>query len=202
MKQLIPLCLLGFFQVMSTTAEALEVFDMDAMRDPPHARNQSPPGLANGQRAQHRYPTKTDHHQCRRNMAGAGLPIACSYGGACESKSARFPPHRWKFHRGTWSAKQDPEGSISNCSRAGVGLVMTVVQEPGSYGEVELGGAAEARFAKSLNPRYKIQYWAWPATLMRAVTAAYAEAEHFGKGNIAVTGSSKNGALSLHGHHP
>jgi hypothetical protein len=71
---------------------------------------------------------------------------------------------------------------------------MTVVQEPRSYGKGDLGGEAEARFAKSLNPRYKIQYWAWPATLMRAITAAYAETEHFGKGNIAVTGGSKNGA--------
>ena len=34
MKQLIPLCLFGFFQLMSTTAEDLEVFDMDAIRDP------------------------------------------------------------------------------------------------------------------------------------------------------------------------
>ena len=87
-----------------------------------------------------------------------------------------------------------PRGVNLELLKGGVGLVMTVVQEPGSYGKGDLGGEAEARFAKSLNPRYKIQYWAWPATLMRAITAAYAETEHFGKGNIAVTGGSKNGA--------
>ncbi|MEM7698387.1 MAG: hypothetical protein AAF236_08295 [Verrucomicrobiota bacterium] len=78
---------------------------------------------------------------------------------------------------------------------AGVGLVNTVVQEPGTYGEGELARASEERFAKSLDPRHKIQYWAWPATLMRAITAAHAEGDHFERGGrIAVTGSSKNGA--------
>ena len=78
--------------------------------------------------------------------------------------------------------------------KGGVGLVMTVVQEPGSYGKAELAGAAEARFAKTLNPHHKIQYWAWPATLMRAVTTAYTEADYFEEGKVAVTGASKNGA--------
>jgi len=78
--------------------------------------------------------------------------------------------------------------------KGGVGLVYTVVQEPGTYGEVELGRASQARFAKSLNPRHKIQYWAWPATLMRAITTAYAELDHFEPGKVAVSGSSKNGA--------
>jgi hypothetical protein len=54
--------------------------------------------------------------------------------------------------------------------------------------------AAEKRFAETLNPRYKIQYWAWPATLMRAITTAYAETDHFEKGKVAATGGSKNGA--------
>ena len=76
----------------------------------------------------------------------------------------------------------------------GVGLVFTVVQEPGSYGERDLAEAAERRFAETLDPRYKIQYWAWPATLMRAITTAYAETDHFEKGKVAATGGSKNGA--------
>lgn len=76
----------------------------------------------------------------------------------------------------------------------GVGLVNTVVQEPGSYGQGRLGGTSESRFARTLNPHDKIQYWAWPATLMRAITTAYAETEHFEQGRVAVTGSSKNGA--------
>lgn len=78
--------------------------------------------------------------------------------------------------------------------KGGVGLVYTVIQEPGSYGQHELGGASEARFAKSLHPRHKIQYWAWPATLMRAVTTALAERGHFEPGKVAMSGGSKNGA--------
>ena len=78
--------------------------------------------------------------------------------------------------------------------KGGVGLVYTVVQEPGSYGERELGRESERRFAESLNPHHKIQYWAWPATLMRAITTAYAETDHFDPGRVAVSGSSKNGA--------
>ncbi len=77
---------------------------------------------------------------------------------------------------------------------SGVGLVYTVVQEPGSYGQRELAATAGKRFAETLDPHYKIQYWAWPATLMRAITTAYAETDYFEKGKVAVTGSSKNGA--------
>lgn len=76
----------------------------------------------------------------------------------------------------------------------GVGLVITVVQEPGSYGQRELANALEKKFAESLNPLFKIQYWAWPATLMRAITTAYAEKDHFEKGKVAMSGGSKNGA--------
>ena len=76
----------------------------------------------------------------------------------------------------------------------GVGLVITVVQEPGTYGQREMAQASEKKFAESLNPRFKIQYWAWPATLMRAITTAYAEKDHFEKGKVAMSGGSKNGA--------
>ena len=76
----------------------------------------------------------------------------------------------------------------------GVGLVVTVVQEPGTYGQRALSQAAEKRFAETLNPRVKIQYWAWPATLMRAITTAYSEKNHFEKGKVAASGGSKNGA--------
>lgn len=78
--------------------------------------------------------------------------------------------------------------------RGGVGLVMTVVQEPGSYGQRELSRRSEDRFAQSLDPQHKIQYWAWPATLMRAITAAYSETGHFEAGKVAASGGSKNGA--------
>ena len=87
---------------------------------------------------------------------------------------------------------------------SGVGLVFTVVQEPGTYGQRKLAAAANKRFLETLDPHYKIQYWAWPATLMRAITTAYTETDHFDKGKVAVTGSSKNGASPsmaiLHDH--
>ncbi len=78
--------------------------------------------------------------------------------------------------------------------RGGVGLVYTVVQVLAQSGLGELGAASEARFLKTLNPHDKIQYWAWPATMMRAVTTAYAETEHFAVGKVAMSGGSKNGA--------
>ncbi|MDA7938014.1 hypothetical protein N9B71_03025 [Pirellulales bacterium] len=87
-----------------------------------------------------------------------------------------------------------PNGVLRELLTDGVGLVFTVVQEPGSYGERDLAREAEQRFAKTLNPHFKIQYWAWPATLMRSITATYGESDHFEKGKIAVTGGSKNGA--------
>ena len=78
--------------------------------------------------------------------------------------------------------------------RGGVGLVQTVVQVLDQSGQGELGRAANKRFAETLNPHYSIQYWGWPATLMRAVTAAYAEKDHFERGKVALSGGSKNGA--------
>lgn len=78
--------------------------------------------------------------------------------------------------------------------KGGVGLVYTVVQVLKQSGLGDLGDASEARFAKSLNPHDKIQYWAWPATMMRAVTTAHAETEHFEIGKVAMSGGSKNGA--------
>jgi len=76
----------------------------------------------------------------------------------------------------------------------GVGLVHTIVQEPRQFGQGELAQSMYRRFIKTLDPHFSIQYWGWPATLMRAVTAAYAEKGHFETGKVAVTGCSKNGA--------
>ena len=85
-----------------------------------------------------------------------------------------------------------PNSTERELLEGGVGLVITVVQEPGTYGQRKLSMESEQRFAKSLNPRFKIQYWAWPATLMRAITTAYAEKDHFEKGKVAASGGSKN----------
>ena len=87
-----------------------------------------------------------------------------------------------------------PRGPDVELIRAGVGIVGTVVQEPGSYGEGRLAGLAQERFFKTLDPKFSIQYWGWPAVLMRATTAAYAEKEHFAKGKVLMSGGSKNGA--------
>ncbi len=87
-----------------------------------------------------------------------------------------------------------PRGPDVELIRAGVGIVGTVVQEPGSYGEGRLAGMAQERFFKTLDPKFSIQYWGWPAVLMRATTAAYAEKEHFAKGKVLMSGGSKNGA--------
>jgi len=78
--------------------------------------------------------------------------------------------------------------------RGGVGLVYTVVQVLQQSGLGELGRASEERFIRTLNPHDKIRYWAWPATMMRAITAAYAERDHFETGKVAMSGGSKNGA--------
>ena len=76
----------------------------------------------------------------------------------------------------------------------GIGLVYTIVQVPKSYGDEKLGNQMNAQFLKTLNTRYSIQYWGWPAILMRSITAAYSEKEHFEPGKIAISGGSKNGA--------
>jgi len=76
----------------------------------------------------------------------------------------------------------------------GVGLVYTVVQDLAPMGQKELGDQMYRRFINTLNPRYSVQYWGWPASIMRSVTAAYAEDDFFEQGKVAVSGGSKNGA--------
>ena len=75
--------------------------------------------------------------------------------------------------------------------QGGVGLVSTVVQVLGQSGLGDLGKQSEERFSRSLDPHDKIQYWAWPATMMRAITAAHAKTDHFeGGGKVAMSGGS------------
>ncbi len=75
----------------------------------------------------------------------------------------------------------------------GVGIVKTHVkafrQIPDKRG---LEQKMFRRFLQDLNPRYTT-IWIWSMTLMRATTAAYAERDHFEKGKVAGSGSSKNG---------
>ncbi|MCP4404852.1 MAG: hypothetical protein GY801_47070, partial [bacterium] len=75
----------------------------------------------------------------------------------------------------------------------GVGIVKTHVKRvaliPGKQGLLQEMGKL---FMEDHNPRYT-QVWIWSMTLMRATTAAYAETDHFEKGKVAGSGSSKNG---------
>ena len=75
--------------------------------------------------------------------------------------------------------------------KAGVGFVRThIANLPGP-----LKRARDSLFYKTLDPRYR-NFWIWPATYMRAITAAYAEKGHFEKGKILVSGFSKGGETS------
>ncbi len=87
-----------------------------------------------------------------------------------------------------------PKGVELDLIKGGVGLVYTIIQEPRTFGLAELSEAMYDRFIETLDPHYSIQYWAWPATLMRATTAAYEETDYFEEGKIALSGGSKNGA--------
>ncbi|MDG2223511.1 MAG: hypothetical protein P8L85_19170 [Rubripirellula sp.] len=184
--------LLGIVLLLSTTAQAWEVFEMDAIRDPTTLEIEVTQAWQTVQG-----PIATRQKLVTINVGeiwpGQDYRVPVRMVVPADRKARGFhltggnTPRKLERH-----AK--PRGVELDLLAGGIGLVMTVVQEPGSYGEAQLGGASEARFAKSLDPHHKIQYWAWPATLMRAITTAYAETEHFEKGKIAVTGSSKNGA--------
>jgi hypothetical protein len=75
----------------------------------------------------------------------------------------------------------------------GVGIVKTHLKRialiPGKQGLLQ---QIERKFKEDRNPRYT-QVWIWSMNLMRAATAAYAETDHFEKGKVAGSGSSKNG---------
>jgi len=75
----------------------------------------------------------------------------------------------------------------------GVGIVKTHVHRiakiPGKQGLLQ---KIEHMFMEGRNPRHT-QVWIWSMTLMRATTAVYAETDHFEKGKVAGSGSSKNG---------
>jgi hypothetical protein len=74
---------------------------------------------------------------------------------------------------------------------AGVGLVKTHISNlPG-----DLKRPRDDLFYKTLDPRYR-NFWIWPATYMRAITAAYAEKDHFAEGKVLVSGGSKVGETS------
>jgi hypothetical protein len=75
--------------------------------------------------------------------------------------------------------------------RAGVGLVKTRIAN--TSGDIKR--PRDDLFYKTLDPRYR-NFWIWPATYMRTITAAYAEKDHFENGKILVSGGSKVGETS------
>jgi len=82
-------------------------------------------------------------------------------------------------------------GGDSELIEAGVGLVKTHIKNlPG-----DVKRPRDELFYKTLDPRYR-NFWIWPATFMRAITAAYAEEDHFKKGKVLVSGVSKVGETS------
>lgn len=191
-RSLTILCFVSLLQILSSAVQAEDVFDMDSIRDPSTLDIK----------------VLQDWRTVDGPVATRQKLVTINVGEIWHGQDYRLPvrmvvPADRKargFHlTGGNSPKKlervvKPRGVDLQLLKGGVGLVMTVVQEPGSYGQHELGGRSEARFVKSLNPHHKIQYWAWPATLMRAITTAYAETEHFEKGKVAATGGSKNGA--------
>ncbi|MGB0580651.1 MAG: hypothetical protein ACPGVU_13175 [Limisphaerales bacterium] len=188
LKQLILPTLLA----CATDTHAAEIFDMGAIRDPGTLKIE----------------VLQDWHPVRGPIMTRQKLVTINVGEIWPGRDYRVPvrmvvPVDRKargFHlTGSHNPKRlqpdaKPNQSDQVLLRGGVGLVQTVVQEPGSYGERELGRESEDRFAKTLNPHFKIQYWAWPATLMRAITTAHAEQGHFERGKVAASGGSKNGA--------
>ncbi|MEM1294664.1 MAG: hypothetical protein AAGH89_04820 [Verrucomicrobiota bacterium] len=184
---------LFFLFLLTTNLTAGELFDMDALRDS---------STLDGEVLQ-------DWHLVAGHVPTRQKLITINVGEIWPGQTYRVPvrmivPAEGKargFHLtgGNSPPKLEQDAPIFELERdliaGGIGLVKTVVQEPGAMGLRELGDRSEARFLQSLDPHDKVQYWAWPATMMRAITAAHAETEHFhSDGKVAMSGGSKNGA--------
>ena len=190
MRKIVIATLLSLF--FSLSAFGTKVFDMEEIRDPSTLQIK----------------VLQDWHKVQGPIATRQKLVTINVGDLWPGQEYRVPvrmvvPANRKakgFHLtgGSTPSRLEKDARPNPTERelleGGVGLVVTVVQEPGTYGQRALSEASEKRFAESLNPRFKIQYWAWPATLMRAITTAYAEKDHFEKGKVAASGGSKNGA--------
>ncbi len=174
------------------SAEAAALFDMDAMHD---VRSLEVKVLK-------------DWHAVRGEVVTRQKLISICVGELVPGHEYRLPvrfivPHEGKakgFHLTGGHQFRDihndfrVRGLDADLLRGGVGRVFTIVQVLPASGQPELGRLAERKFIETLNPKHSIQYWGWPAAIMRAVTAAYAEKGHFENGKVAVSGASKNGA--------
>lgn len=182
----------AFCTIVAAHLKAAPLFDMDAMRD---VRSLDVKVLK-------------DWHAVRGEVVTRQKLISIRVGELVPGHEYRLPvrfivPHAAKakgFHltggHNFQNIQNDfrPRGLDADLIRGGVGLVFTVVQVLPASGQPELGRLAERKFIETLNPKHSIQYWGWPAAIMRAVTAAYAEKDYFETGKVAVSGASKNGA--------
>ena len=192
MRKIVISTLLSLF--FSLSAFGMKVFDMEEIRDPSTLQIK----------------VLQDWHKVQGPIATRQKLVTINVGDLWPGQEYRVPvrmgaPANRKakgFHLtgGSTPSRLEKDARPNPTERelleGGVGLVVTGVQEPGTYGQRALSEASAKRFAESLNPRFKIQYWAWPATLMRAITTAYAEKDHFEKGKVAASRGSKNGASS------
>ena len=193
MKQLtlILIVLLIPFRVFSSSSQ-YSIFDMDEIRDASTLKSE----------------ILQDWHIVNGLVSTRQKSITISVGELWPGRDLRIPvrfivPVNGKakgFHlTGGHNLKQfESDTAIRGVDieliKGGIGLVHTIVQEPRTYGEGDLGKQMRNRFIDTLETRYSIQYWGWPAILMRATTAAYAESHYFERGKIALSGGSKNGA--------
>ncbi|WP_281613415.1 hypothetical protein [Flammeovirga sp. SubArs3] len=75
-----------------------------------------------------------------------------------------------------------------------VGIVHTVLQKLSTWNNKPLEQRIDQHYFTTLDPKSTVQYFGWPAQLMRAITAAYNEKEYFEQGKVLISGGSKNGA--------
>ena len=163
MRKIVIATLLSLF--FSLSAFGMKVFDMEEIRDPSTLQIK----------------VLQDWHKVQGPIATRQKLVTIKVGDLWPGQEYRVPvrmvaPANRKakgFHLtgGSTPSRLEKDARPNPTERelleGGVGLVVTVVQEPGTYGQRALSEASEKRFAESLNPKFKIQYWAWPATLMR-----------------------------------
>jgi hypothetical protein len=182
---------LGSNSVMAESPRS-ELFDMDAIRD---ASTLDVKVIQDWHLVEGRFPTRQKQMTILVGEMWPGQPyrVAVSLVVPADGKANGF-----LLTGGNTPERLQEDAKIFALEQlllsGGVGLVQTVVQEPRAMGLRELGTKSNDRFYRSLNAHDKVQYWAWPATMMRAITAAYSEKDHFGVGKVAMSGGSKNGA--------
>ncbi len=165
--------------------EAVELFNMDAMRDASTLNVE----------------VIKDWHVVEGNPATRQKLIELTVGPATPEQDYRVRvqfavPLEGKakgFHltSGVSEKAMMIRGPDADLIRAGVGVVKTHI----NILDAEFRKPRDELFYKTLDPQYR-NFWIWPATFMRSITAAYAEDAYFENGKILVSGTSKVGETS------